>query len=430
MGVSVRSVPESSVSMPDTSVPSLPVGARDVLPAEAAEVREIESRVARTFELAGYREVITPVLELADVLDRAQEGGLARTFRLFDSHGRVLALRPDLTIPVARLVATRMDDHPDPIRVRYAARRFRTPMQGRPEPTEVREAGIELVGLDGPEADAEVIALVVTALRDAGLPDIQVNAGDVEVGIATLDGLGIGDEDRRLLSAAAADRNLVAWRRIVARLALPEHTREFLSTFPTLRGGVDVLDVVRREVPSAEGACAWLERTFALLDGLGVRDAVRLDLGILRDWGYYSGVVFEAYADGESRPVAVGGRYDGLVGRFGRDRPAVGASITLDAVHRAAGSRSATRQALRNGVVLAGGLSTASAVATAARRAGCIVVSAGTRADADALATRDGWRFVAEVVDARIVLVDRSDGSEHSGTELAVVAGDAIGGDA
>ncbi|MBI2684637.1 MAG: ATP phosphoribosyltransferase regulatory subunit [Actinobacteria bacterium] len=416
--------------MREADVPGLPIGARDVLPAEAGEIREIEASVARTFELAGYREVITPVLELADVLDRAQDGGLARTFRLFDSQGRVLALRPDLTIPVARLVATRMDDHPGPIRLRYAARRFRTPTPGRPGPTEVREAGLELVGLDGPEADAEVIALVVTALRDAGLPDIQVNVGDVEVGVATLNGLGVGDEDRLQLGIAAADRNVVAWRRIVARLELPEHTREFLSAFPTLRGSEDILDVVRREAPTADGACAWLERTFALLDGLGVRDAVRLDLGILRDWAYYSGVVFEAYADGESRPVAVGGRYDGLVGRFGRDRPAVGASITLDAVHRVVGSRSGGGRPLRDGVALAGGLVDASAVAAAARRAGCVVVCAGTHEDADALALRDGLRFVADMADDRVVLLDRSNGSERIGADLAALVRAAIGGGA
>ncbi|MCU0308993.1 MAG: ATP phosphoribosyltransferase regulatory subunit, partial [Thermoleophilia bacterium] len=140
---------------------ALPGGVRDVLPLESAEVRAVEAGLRRVFDAYGYREVMTPLLELAEVMDRAQEGGLGRAFRLFDDHGRVLVLRPDLTIPVARLVATRMAEHPGPVRVRYVARALRPPPPGRALEAEQRQAGVELVGLEGPAADAEVVALLV-----------------------------------------------------------------------------------------------------------------------------------------------------------------------------------------------------------------------------------------------------------------------------
>ena len=148
---------------------ALPAGGKDVLAVEAQELRAIEGALRGRFGAFGYREVMTPVLEFAEVIDRAQEGGLREAFRLFDDAGRVLVLRPDLTIPVARLVATRMADHPGPVRVSYLARAFRPPPAGRPRPSEERQAGVELVGADGPGADAEALALLVESLRAAGL---------------------------------------------------------------------------------------------------------------------------------------------------------------------------------------------------------------------------------------------------------------------
>ena len=140
---------------------SLPVGSRDVLPAEATELRAIEAALTARFAAWGYREVVTPALEFASVMDRAAEGGLRHAFRLFDETGRVLVLRPDLTIPVARLVSGRLADHPGPVRVFYLGTAFQSPPAGRAWPAELRQAGIELVGAAGPAADAEVLALLV-----------------------------------------------------------------------------------------------------------------------------------------------------------------------------------------------------------------------------------------------------------------------------
>lgn len=402
---------------------ALPSGGKDVLAVEARELRGVEAALRARFDAYGYREVMTPVLEFADVVERAQEGRLRDSFRLFDEAGRVLVLRPDLTIPVARLVATRMADHPGPVRVAYVARAFRPPSPGHPRASEQRQAGVELVGEAGPAADAELLALLVESLRATGLTGMRVGVGDVSLTTAVLDGLGVGADIRADLSAALAARNFVEWRRLAA-VALPDGPGSaLLQDLPSLRGGREVLARITSEVPAAAAACERLGVTLDLLAEQGVADAVILDLGVLRDWSYYSGVVVEAYAPGVGTPIAMGGRYDGLGARFGRDRPAVGFAITLDLLHQALIAGGAESPPPRPAVVLAGGLDADLAAASALRAAGMTVVALpeGSR-DADALAAADGWRYVARRDGEGFAVTDRATGTTRACARLEDVA--------
>ena len=402
---------------------ALPAGAKDVLTVEAAELRQVEAALRASFGAFGYREVMTPVLEFAEVIDRAQEGGLRDAFRLFDVEGRVLVLRPDITIPIARLVATRMADHPGPVRVSYVARVFRPPAPGRPRASEQRQAGIELVGEAGPGGDAEAIALLVQSLRATGLEGLRVGVGDVSLTRAVLDGLGIAPATRAELNGALAARNFVEWRRL-AREARPDGPgAELLRELPSLRGGRELLERIVREVPAAAPACDRLSRVLDLVAVHGAGDAVILDLGVLRDWPYYSGVVVEAYAPGVGSPIAVGGRYDGLAARFGRPRPAVGFAITLDLLHQALIAADGEPVPPRPGVVLVGALDDDPAAAAVVRAAGFAVVAlpdAGL--DAEALAAADGWRWVARPVAEGYAVLDRATGESrvHARLEEAV----------
>lgn len=398
---------------------ALPAGAKDVLSVEAAELRQVEAALRDAFGAFGYREVMTPVLEFAEVIDRAQEGGLRDAFRLFDSEGRVLVLRPDITIPIARLVATRMADHPGPVRVSYVARVFRPPAPGRPRASEQRQAGVELVGEGGPGGDAETIALLVQSLRATGLAGLRVGVGDVSLTRAVLDGMGIASEARAGLNGALAARNFVEWRRL-AREARPEGPgADLLRELPSLRGGREVLERIAGEVPQARPACDRLARVLDLLDAHGAGDAVILDLGVLRDWPYYSGVVVEAYAPGVGAPIAVGGRYDELAARFGRTRPAVGFAITLDLLHQALIAADGAPAPPRAGVVLVGALDDDPGVAADLRAAGVPVVAvAGAGDDPEALAAADGWRWVARPSAEGYYVLDRATGETAAHARL------------
>lgn len=381
----------------DPAPARVPTGAKDVLPVEAAELRAIEHRWRAHVSLAGYREVRTPVLEFAEVVDRAQAGASGDAYRLFDENGRVLVLRPDITIPVARLVATRMADHPGPVRVSYIARAFRPARPGRPRASEVLQAGIELVGAAHPGADAEVISLLVGSLRAAGVAEPRVSLGDVSLTRAVMDGVGVDENTRGLLGQALAARDLVTWRDR-ARAALPAGPgADLLAELPALRGGADILTRVRDAVPSASAACDSLAETMAVAGRHGVGRELRIDLGVLRDWSYYSGVVLEAYGPGASEPLAVGGRYDALGARFGAPRPAIGFALSLDQIHRAVLLAPGDVTLLDEGVVLVGGLDTHAETAADARAAGITVIAlaADDGGRAEALAEADNWRYVA-----------------------------------
>ena len=401
------------MSPTDASPPAgaLPSGARDVLPVEAAELRAVENALRATFARFGYREVRTPVVEFAEQLERADSGGLERAFRLFDEAGRVLVLRPDLTIPVARLIATRLADHPGPIRVSYTGPSFRVPQPGRPVASEHRQAGAELVGADGPEADAEAVLLLREALGAAGLGQIRIGLGDVSVTEAVLDALAVPAEVRARLARAAGERDLVAWLREASVLPLGDTERELLAGLPAMRGHADVFTRVAAVVPAAAPECARMTRLLALLDREGLRNDVLVDLGILRDWQYYSGLVIEAYAVGAALPVAQGGRYDGLAAQFGTPRPAVGFTIELELLHRALAGADGTPRPVF-GVVLAGGLDDELALASVLRAGGIPVIAlTATDMRADALAAAEGWRFVMARDGDAYRIDDRSGGT-------------------
>ena len=397
---------------------SLPVGSRDVLPAEATELRAIEAALTARFAAWGYREVVTPALEFASVMDRAAEGGLRHAFRLFDETGRVLVLRPDLTIPVARLVSGRLADHPGPVRVFYLGTAFQSPPAGRAWPAELRQAGIELVGAAGPAADAEVLALLVESLAATGVTGVRVAVGDVWLTQAVLDGAGIGVATRERMRAAIARRDLVSWREEARAAGAPAIVEEL----PRLRGGRDILARIAEESDGARAECERLTTMLDLLDRHGVGSAVEIDLGVLRDRPYYTGIVAEAYAPGVGSPIAAGGRYDGLAERFGHARAAVGVAVSLDALHRAvaAGEGGKGFAPFPLGVVLAGGMDDDIAGAYATRAAGHTVVALEASGDgAEALAAADGWRFVAHRKGRGYEVVDIESGQRIACATLA-----------
>jgi ATP phosphoribosyltransferase regulatory subunit len=376
----------------------LPDGMRDVLPVEAGEIGALERALSSVFASYGYRQVQTPLLELSDVLDRAQDEGVGRAYRLFDDQGRVLVLRPDLTIPIARLIATRMADEPGPLRVSYNARAVQPPSAGTGRAAERRQAGIELCGPGGAEDDAEVIAALSSALAAAGLPGARVAIGSVALVGAVLEAAGVTGETADALWRALRGRSMVAWRAEARAVkGVKGRLRTLLDDLPTVRGGVEVLGRIAKAAPGAAQECARLSRTVELVTAQGM-PAPMIDLGVMRDWSYYSGVVIEAYAPGVAAPVAVGGRYDGLGARFGRPRSAVGVAVTLELLHHAVGGPEGIEPV---GVVVVGGLDDRVTAAAMLRATGVPVVAVPLKQrDADAFAAADGRRYVVRPVKA------------------------------
>ena len=286
----------------------------------------------------GYRFVVTPTLESVDALAL----GLGpeqqrRLFKFADADGSLIALVGEKTIPVARLAAGQLRSAPLPLRLCYAASVVSNDGGRFANRRETHQVGAELVGAAGPAADAEVIALAVRCLDAAGLKRYQVDVGHSEFFHGLLAGLKLPAEIESGVRAALAARDFVALERLLETTPLRSAERELLLRFPALRGGREILDAAGRLVANrrSERAMADLARVEELLREHGLGGQVNLDLGAIRDFDYYTGVIFEGYGADLGRPLAVGGRYDHLLERFGRPAPATGFVVHLDLVAEA-----------------------------------------------------------------------------------------------
>jgi ATP phosphoribosyltransferase regulatory subunit len=295
----------------------LPAGVRDWLPHELARKGEIEQKVRAVFGRWSYQEVLTPGFERFEVLEFGLGEALTdETFRFSDRQANALALRPEMTTPIARLVSTRMRDDPLPLRLSYIAPayRYEEPQEGRMR--EFTQAGVELIGWGGVDADAEALFMAVEALDAVGLSDACFDINDANVADGVLAALEIPAGDRKRCKSLIAERNVVALRPFDPRLA----------DFAMLRGGSEALKSVRPMcvTPMSQVALDRLTHVMERARELGIQDRVNVDFALLRDLEYYTGFVFEGYVEEIGFSLCGGGRYDNLLPRFGYDVPAVG----------------------------------------------------------------------------------------------------------
>ena len=311
----------------------LPRGARLYLPDEAARKRHVESRLFDVFRRWGYREIVTPTFEYADVLARGTDLGVQENmFKLVDREtGRMLALRADITPQIARIVATRLRDEPKPLRLGYVTSVFR---YDEPQVSHYREffqAGVELIGLEKPEAEAEVIAMAVEGLRALGLDRFQLDLGHPDFFRGLLEEIKADTTRQQELREALARKDVSTLERVVGEIAPPAHVGDALCALPTLFGHAGVLEQAAGHARNERSARALanLSEVYRLLTIYGLADDVLLDLGEVRGFDYYSGTYFEAYVSGFGASVAGGGRYDHMLGRFGYECAAVGFAFAV-----------------------------------------------------------------------------------------------------
>ena len=308
-----------------------PSGTRDVLPDEARELRAILDAIRGVVEARGYGEVMTPALEYEQVLTRGDASAAEPAYRLFDEEGNVLVLRSDMTIPIARVVSARYATAEPPLRFWYVAHAYRSVRPQRGQAREMLQAGIELVGAPAPEGTIEALTLLHAALEAAGLENYRIGLGDASLYPAILDALAVPTGARPQILHELNTRDFVGLEREVEGLGLGGEARELLLGVPQLRGGPDVLAVP--DGPAAEAVAGMR----AVLAGLApdVSARVIFDLGLSRPLGYYTGAIFEVYDAALGAPLGGGGRYDDLLGRFGRALPAVGWALNVERLHLA-----------------------------------------------------------------------------------------------
>ncbi len=354
----------------------IPEGMRDVLPPETGRLRAVEDLLRTRFAAYGYGEVRTPWLEFAETLESADDDTLSAGYRLHDERGHELMVRTDMTVPVARMAADRCDDDPLPLRFTYVAPSIRPWAPQRGQDGEFQQAGVELLGLDSAEADAECVTLLCDALAGLGLRDFTVTLGSASFQRALIESLGLPDEDRRKFKEALGDRDYPLVESIAGNADVEWDVLKALWRVLELSGGEEVLGQARKLARNhvMETAVTRLARVRDLVEDAGFGDRLAFDFGLMQDLDYYSGLLLEAYAPGVGLPLASGGRYDGLLARFGWDIPGVGFAVAVDRAADALDEAGVELSAGRVAIPFVGGLE-APARAAELRRAGLLVAA-------------------------------------------------------
>jgi ATP phosphoribosyltransferase regulatory subunit len=309
----------------------IPSGTRDVLPDETREVRAITDTLRGVFERHAYGEVYTPALEYESVLARADMAEAQPAYRVFDESGAVLVLRSDMTVPIARVVATRYVTSEPPLRFCYFAHCYRGVSPQRGQLRELLQAGIELIGSPAPQGTAEALTVLCHSLDAVGLKDYRIGLGDASLFPALMASLDVHEDVRPALLETLVRRDFVGLADKLRAAGLPSDASELLLEVPQLRGGAEIL--MDAPAPAVEPVTG-LRSVYELLDP-EVASRVIFDLGLVRNIGYYTGAVFEIYDPAFGAPIGGGGRYDDLLGRFGRKLPAVGFALGVDRLHMA-----------------------------------------------------------------------------------------------
>ncbi|WP_058301027.1 ATP phosphoribosyltransferase regulatory subunit [Gorillibacterium timonense] len=312
-----------------------PTGVKDYVPEAVERLRRIEFRVLECMKRWGYRQIITPTLEFYDTVGMASATTDKKLFKLLDQNGRTLVLRSDMTAPIARVVSSLLKEEPLPLRLCYHSNVFRAFAEEAGKESEFFQTGVELVGDASAEADAEVIALAVASLQAAGIGEFKIALGH----IGFLNGLfeellPWQPEKQEILKESLMNRDYVGYRRILSEIGLSERTEEKLESILRIHGGAEVLDEAHGLTRNAEAqeAIEHLRSMLEVLNAYGMAGHVLVDLTMVGDFGYYTGMTFEGYASGLGFPVVSGGRYDNLLGQFGRPAPATGFALKTNRI--------------------------------------------------------------------------------------------------
>lgn len=342
--------------MSGTNVRELPYGVADLYFQDAARKSQVERQLRDTFSRWSYSEIIPPTFEYYEPLaQQASANVREEVYRFFDRDGRMLALRADPTLPIARIAATKLAAHRLPLRLSYISNVFRYEEPKAALRREFTQAGVELVGVRSPAADAEAIALAISALREVGLEEFRVRVGAMDFVGALLGELDLGQAREASVKSALERKSEHALLEALNGSALPDESRRTLARLPQLAGRVKILNTALAECAlneAAREALLHLRRVSEYLDAQGLLEGITFDLAMVRGMEYYTGVVFEIFAPGIGFALGSGGRYDKLLAQFGRDLPAIGFAIGIERVLAALAPRDLPRVDLAPRVVV------------------------------------------------------------------------------
>lgn len=317
----------------------VPAGMATILPEAACRFRAIESELIGALAGRGYDEIILPTFEYLDVLAPGLEPELVeKCYKIPDrATGRLLLLRPDATAQIARTVAMGMMGDRRPLRLSYRTTVFRHEPEHAGRDREIFQVGAELIGADDPSSDREIIALLIECLRKLGLARFKVSLGHVGFFKGLLSRAGLSAAGQKRAEHAAAKKDLPKLHEILRHEKTSARFARMILEAPELSGNADVIARGRRLAGTDRALTESLDRlaqVYRSLSEAGYQDVLFLDLGEFRGFDYYDGIVFDVFTEGIGVELGGGGRYNHLIGRFGRNMPSTGFALNVDRVFR------------------------------------------------------------------------------------------------
>ncbi len=311
----------------------IPLGTQLLFGKAAKKRRRIERAIFSVFERWNYDEIIPPIFDYYDVFAKGMGAAFEDTlYRFIDREGNILALRPEFTSLVAKSVATRLADHPKPLRLCYCGEvlRYEAPRGGRQR--EFFQIGVEHIGGEHIQSDAEIILVAIESLKKLGIRRFQINLGEIGYFSGIVERMNFSRDDLATIKTLVDLKDTVGLRSELERLALSEKRRNILLTLVHLTGNSDTLQTARQLVTNEKSlkALDHLEALLAELKKHKVEDHITIDLSEVRGQDYYTGTIFKVYVPGLGFEIGGGGRYDNLFKNFGCDFPSVGFSFSLE----------------------------------------------------------------------------------------------------
>lgn len=310
-----------------------PEGVRDIYGREYASKQMVQRLFGEKLYSYGYQNIQTPIFEFFDVFSR--EIGTTPSkelYKFFDKEGNTLVLRPDFTPSIARCAAKYFMDETIPLRFCYSGNNFinTSDLQGKLK--ETTQMGAELIGDDSPEADAEIIALLVEALCNSGLKEFQISVGQIEYFKGLCAEAELDEETEIALREYISNRNEFGAQELLLGKNISAKTIEALLNVNSLFGSYEVLDKALEYVKNMRShkAIERLQEVYKLLKIYGVEQYISFDLAMVSKYNYYTGVIFSAYTYQAGSAIAKGGRYDNLLEKFGKNAPATGFVVMID----------------------------------------------------------------------------------------------------
>ncbi|WP_244835258.1 ATP phosphoribosyltransferase regulatory subunit [Clostridium sp. BJN0001] len=312
----------------------LPEGTRDIILDDCIIKRTLERKIDDLFKSWGYSEIVTPTLEFYETFNNKVSLNEEDMYKFFDNKGHILVLRPDMTIPIARVMQTKLKDEKLPVKMRYSSNVFRVHESLLGKRNEFTDCGVENIGSSDIESDFEMIVLALEALKNLGLKNFKLEIGNIGFFKSVLKSVDIGDDEKKKLASLIQNKSLKNLEDYLDSLNISEEYKRFFNKLPWMFGGREILNEAKKLVFNRElkENLDYLEDIYNNVEKMGYGENVTFDLGLVLRLNYYTGIIFRGYCDKVGDTILRGGRYDKLIKIKDKYVPSVGFSITVDSL--------------------------------------------------------------------------------------------------